>query len=262
MSLNHTKNFAAGYGPWAVVTGSSSGIGQELALQIAARGLNVCLSGRDANRLNATARIIHTMGRKTLIVAGDLAQPAGVAALLDASSGLEVGLLVPAAGFGSGGAFLDSSATEQSEMIALNCTCVMTMVHHYAPPMVKRGHGGVMLIASLLAFQGTPYAAHYAATKAYVQCFGEALNVELAGTGVHVLVTSPGPTETGFAERARMRLGKTMSASTVAKASLDALGRSGTLLPGGLTKALRGAMFGLPRGTKVWMMGRIMKGMT
>ena len=147
-------------------------------------------------------------------------------------------------------------------MIALNCTCVMTMVHHYAPLMVRRGRGGVMLIASLLAFQGTPYAAHYAATKAYVQCLGEALNIELRGAGVKVLVSSPGPTATGFAERARMRLGKTMSAASVAKASLDALGRSGTLLPGGLTKALRGAMFGLPRGAKVWMMGRIMKGMT
>ena len=260
--MSNTKNFAADYGPWAVVTGASSGIGQELAMQIAARGVNVCLAGRDATRLAATARFVQSLGRQVRVVAGDLAQPTGVSALLDATGGLEVGLLVPAAGFGTGGAFLDSGVREQAEMIALNCTCVMTMVHHYAPPMVERGHGGVMLIASLLAFQGTPYAAHYAATKAYVQCFGEALNVELAGTGVNVLVTSPGPTDTGFAERARMRLGRAMSAASVAKVSLDTLGRSGTLLPGGLTKALRGAMFGLPRGAKVSMMGRIVKGMT
>jgi short-subunit dehydrogenase len=107
-----------------------------------------------------------------------------------------------------------------------------------------------------------PYAAHYAATKAYVQSLGEGLAVELASSGVDVLVSSPGPTATGFGERARMRLDRAMHPRDVARVSLDALGRSGTLLPGGLTKFLHGALATLPRAAKVRMMGRIMRGMT
>ncbi|MGE0331252.1 MAG: SDR family NAD(P)-dependent oxidoreductase [Ramlibacter sp.] len=254
--------FARRYGPWAIVTGASSGIGRELAIQAAARGLNMVVTGRDAARLQQVAHQLRAAGREVRTVVADLATAQGQAALHAACAGLEVGLLVPAAGFGGGGAFLEGDASEMQEMVALNCACVSDLVLRYAPPMVERRRGGVLLVASILAYQGAPYAAQYAATKAYVQSLGEALAVELKGTGVDVLVTSPGPTATRFAARARMRLGKTMTPEHVAGVSLAALGRSATLLPGGLSKLLHGAFIGWPRGAKVWMMGRIMKGMT
>lgn len=255
-------DFSTRYGPWAIVTGASSGIGRELAIQLAARGLDIIVTGRDAVRLQQVADQIRALGREVRAVVADLATAQGQAALNAAGDGVQVGLLVPAAGFGSGGAFLDADAREMHDMVELNCACVSGLVLRYAPLMVQRRRGGVLLVASILAYQGTPYAAQYAATKAYVLSLGEALAVELRGTGVDVLVSSPGPTATRFAGRARMRLGKTMAPAQVAAESLAALGRSATLVPGGLSKLLHGAFLGWPRGAKVRMMGRIMKGMT
>lgn len=250
------------YGPWALVTGASSGIGRELAVLVAQRGLDVLLAGRDAQRLQEVAGAIQALGRRTKIVASDLSTHAGTRDLLDAAAGLEVGLLVPAAGFGVGGEYLALPEEEALAMMRLNCENVALLLMHLTPPMVARRRGGVLLVASMLAYHGIPYAALYAATKAFVQSLGEALAVELQDRGVEVVVTSPGPTETGFATRAGMRLGKTMQARDVALASLRALGRSRVVLPGALTKLLHNATFGLPRSAKVRVMGRIMRGMT
>jgi short-subunit dehydrogenase len=126
--------------------------------------------------------------------------------------------------------------------------------------MHGQGHGGIILIASLLAFHGTPYNANYAATKAYVQSLGEALSVELQGTGVDVLVSSPGPTDTGFGPRARMRMRRAMTAQEVATATINALGHSASVLPGTLTKLLRSALVTAPRFMQVRIIGKMMKG--
>lgn len=260
--MQDTRMFSSRYGPWAVVTGASSGIGRQLAILVAARGLDLLLVGRDRVRLEETATAVRGHGREARIVVADLAQPDALAALAQATKNASVGLLILAAGFGRGGPFLDSDDEVQRSMVEVNCTSVMALTHYFAPGMVQRGRGGVLLIASLLGFHGIPYAAHYAATKAYVQSFGEALGVELSGTGVDVLVSSPGPTATRFGETAGMRLGKAMQAQDVARDTLEALGRSRTVLPGALTKLLLGAMLALPRSARVRMMGRVMKGMT
>lgn len=257
-----TTAFRDRYGPWALVTGASSGIGREIALQAAARGLDVLLAGRDARRLEETAHVIRSAGRQALWVAGNLATDEGMASLVAAASALDIGLLVPAAGFGIGGEFLALPDDEAAAMVRLNCDHVTRLVLRFAPPMARRGHGAVLLVASVLAFHGVPYAALYAASKAFVQSLGEALAVELAPHGVDVVVSSPGPTATGFASRARMRLGRTLQAADVADASLRGLGHSRVVLPGALTKVLHNATFGLPRAAKVLVLGRIMRGMT
>lgn len=256
------NDFQRRYGPWAVVTGASSGIGRELARQCADRGLDVIVVGRDRARLNDTEAVIRTMGRQARVVVADLGQPEAIAAVADAARDTQVGLLVLAAGFGQAGPFLESDDELQREMVEVNCTSLMAMTHHFAPAMARQGRGAVLMVASMLGFHGTPYAAHYAATKAYVQCFGEALAVELADHGVDVLVSAPGPTATRFGERAGMRLDHAMPPDFVARATLNALGRRTTLLPGALTKFLRGALWPLPRGARVRMIGRVMKGMT
>lgn len=119
-----------------------------------------------------------------------------------------------------------------------------------------------MLFGSIVGFQGVPNAAHYAATKAYVQSFGEALAVELKPLGIDVLVSAPGPTHSGFAGRAGMTMGAALTPAEVARGTLRALGRRTTALPGLLTKVLTWSLATAPRWLRVRIMGGIMTGMT
>ena len=112
-----------------------------------------------------------------------------------------------------------------------------------------------------MGFQGTPNAAHYSATKAYIQNLGEALSVELSPHGIDVLTTAPGPTSSGFADRAKLKMGMAMTAESVAINTLRKLGRRHTVLPGFLSKLLVYIMIGLPRWAKVKIMGHVMHGM-
>jgi len=257
------RDFAGRYGAWAVVTGASSGIGCELALGLAARGVHVVLAARTASRLEAVAREIagaHRVETKTAAV--DLSHADGPRALLDAVAGLDVGLLVNAAGFGSGGRFLDADPGEEEAMIRVNCAAPMTLSHALGKSLAARGRGGIVMMSSIVAFQGVPRSANYAATKAYVQSLAEALADELEPSGVDVLVSAPGPTDSGFAARAGMRFGQAVPAAVVARETLDALGRKRQAVPGGLSKLLYGSLMTAPRFLRVQIMKRVMASMT
>jgi short-subunit dehydrogenase len=251
------------YGPWAVVTGASSGIGDAIARQLAAAGLHVVLVARRAavlDDLSADLRAAHGVEVRT--VAADLATDAGRAAVEADTEALDVGLFVAAAGFGTSGAFLDADADEEADMLAVNVSAVLRGALHFGRRFAARRGGGIVLFGSIVGFQGTPHAAHYAATKAYVQTLAEGLHVELAPLGVDVLASAPGPVHTGFAARASMRMGQAMQPDDVARATLAALGRRTTVLPGALTKVLGGSLALLPRAVRARIMGRVMAGMT
>ena len=117
-------------------------------------------------------------------------------------------------------------------MLDVNCRAMLVMAHHYGKRFVDRGRGGMVLMSSLLAFQGVPKAAHYAATKAYVQSLAEGLRLELGPHGVDVVASAPGPVRSGFAERADMVMGTAVTPETVARGTLAALGSAGTVRPG------------------------------
>ena len=197
------EGFSARYGPWAVVTGASSGIGREIALGLAEAGLNLVLVARRRDVLEQLASDIgvHREG-EIRVVAADLASESALETVEAATRDLDVGLLVAAAGFGSSGLFLDSSLEEELEMLDVNCRAPLRMALHFGRRFSLRGRGGIILMSSIVGFQGTPNAANYAATKAYVQTLAEALNVELAPLGVDVVASAPGPTDSGFAARA------------------------------------------------------------
>ena len=125
-----------------------------------------------------------------------------------------------------------------------------------------RGGGGMILMSSIVAFQGTPFAAHYAATKAYVQSLAEGIAPELANRGIDVLACAPGPVASGFAARADMRMGAAETTERVARGALDALGQRKTVYPGALSKLLTGSLAMLPRRFRSVIMARIMRGMT
>ena len=120
----------------------------------------------------------------------------------------------------------------------------------------------MVLMRSIVGFQGMPDAAHYAATKAYLQVLAEGLAVELAPRGVAVLAAAPGPTQSGFAARARMKMGNALEPSAIAQPILDALGRRSTVLPGFLSKLLVYSLVPLSRWVRVRIMGLVMRRMT
>lgn len=252
----------ARYGPWAVVTGASSGIGRELALNLAEAGLNLALVARSRDTLEGLAADLKIRyGVETHVVSTDLSAATGIETVMGETQDLDVGLLVAAAGFGTSGPFLKSSLDQELEMLRVNCQAVLELSLHFGKRFAERRRGGIVLISSILGFQGTPNAAHYAATKAYVHTFAEALHAELSPQGVDVLASAPGPTSSGFAARADMKMGVTLTPAEVAGPTLDALGQRATVLPGRLSKLLRYSLLPLPRWARVRIMGRIMGGM-
>ena len=257
------QRFLTRYGPWAVVTGASSGIGRALACRLAEAGLNLVLVARRRAPLDAFATYLSAHhGVQLRVIDLDLAREDHLGVLAGATEALEVGLLVAAAGFGSSGAFLDADITEETEMLMVNSRAVLQMCHHYGGRFRAQGRGGLVLLSSIVGFQGMPYAAHYAATKAYVQGLAEALQVELSRCGVDVLAAAPGPTHSAFASRAGMRMGKALDPDAIAQPILDALGRQTTVLPGTLSKLLVYGLVPLPRWARVRIMGQVMRGMS
>ena len=251
------------YGPWAVVTGASAGIGRAMAVQLAREGLHVVLVARRREvleELGSELRRAH--GVETLVIASDLATLPGAQEVLDQTAALDVGLLVAAAGVGTSGPLLNAHMPDELQMLSLNCRALLVHTHGFGRRFVERRRGGLLLMSSLVAYQGVPYAAHYAATKAYVQSLAEALHVELAGTGVDVLACAPGPVHSEFASRAGMQFGAAVSAEQVASGSFRALGHRGTAAPGLLTKLLTYSLAPLPRVLRTRIMGRVMRGMT
>jgi hypothetical protein len=257
-----SARFVERYGPWALVTGASSGIGLEISRELARRGSGLILVARRGERLELLSRELSGLyGVECRVVAADLARADGRAAALEAAAQVDVGLLVAAAGFGTSGEFSEARMDDERAMLAVNCAAVLDLVGHFAPRLARRGRGGIVLMSSVLAFQGVPRAAHYAATKAWVQSFAEGLRAELRGHGVDVLASAPGPVATGFAERARLRMGATLSARDVARQTLDALGGRTTVRPGWLSRLLGWSLATLPRPARVLVLAGVMRSM-
>ena len=253
----------AKYGPWAVVTGASDGIGREIAHCLAESGLHVALVARRRTVLEALAEELSaTHGVQTCVIDADLARDDGWRSVTTSTSPLDVGLLCACAGFGGSGDFIDADLNAELEMLDVNCRSLTALTHHFARRFAAQGRGGIVLMSSLVAFQGVPRAANYAATKAYVQSLAEGLRLELASRGVDVLASAPGPIHSGFAARANMQMGMGLKPIHVAQATLDALGRRTTVRPGWLSKFLEASLSLLPRSLRVRVMAVVMRGMT
>lgn len=250
------------FGPWAVVTGASSGIGRELARGIAASGLNVAFVARRVRQLAELGDEVTTrFGVAHRVVQADLALPAGVEAVIEATSELDVGLFVGNAGFANPGELWRLDRRELLRAAHLKVNANLTLVHHFAPAMVARKRGGILLTSSVGGLNGVPYVSNTSALEAYVLALGEGLHRELAPHGVRVTTLMPGPTLTESMAKlgvdpAEMPM-KPMSAERVALEGLRALeanrathiaGRANRLLsrlmPRSLATALMGAMIG------------------
>jgi uncharacterized protein len=187
---------------WAVVTGASSGLGRGLAARLADRGMSLVLTGRNEIRLNEAAdQIRRAAPRVTVeIVAADLATPDGLSALLSYVGDRPIEVLVNNAGFGSYGPFAQTHAAREAEEIAVDVGTVVTLARAFLPGMLARRSGGILNVASAIAFQPAAYQAVYGASKAFVLSFSQALWAEARPAGVTVTALCPGPTRTGFTD--------------------------------------------------------------
>lgn len=255
--------FIHSYGPWALVTGASDGIGRALAQDVAARGLSVILVARRGDRLDALARELEAAHAiRTRVIVADLSLPGAGATVMAHVGDLDIGLLIAAAGFGTAGRALDIPLADELAMIDVNCRAAFELTRLCADRFVPRRRGGIILMSSIVAFQGAPNAANYAATKAYIQALAEGLRPDLKRHGIEVLASAPGPVASGFGARARMEMGKAEQPSTVARQTLAALGRTTTARPGLLGKVLGYSLSTLPRFARTGLMGSIMSSMT
>lgn len=177
----------------ALVTGASSGIGEAFARALSARGYDLVLVARRAERLERLAADLPT---RAYALPCDLAGDSASLYESVRDLGVDVDLLVNNAGFGTSGRLIDIDAARDAEQVRLNCEAIVTLTHAFVPAMVERRRGGVITVASTAGFQPIPYEAVYSASKAFARTFSDALHHELRGTGVRVLAVNPGPVPT------------------------------------------------------------------
>lgn len=227
----------------ALVTGASAGIGAAIASELATRGVDLVITARSAAKLEALAeqlRGAHHVGVEVL--SADLTEPDQLRLVEDRlrADDAPVDLLVNNAGFGTSGTFLGSTADRATGEIALNAIALTRLTHAVLPRLVDAGRGGVLNVSSVGAFQPVPRLAVYAATKAYVSSFTEALHEELRGTGVHVTTLCPGFTRSAFveaagAEREASRIPGVLwqEAEPVARAGIEGVSRGRAVVVSG-----------------------------
>lgn len=217
---------------WALVTGASSGLGAEFARQLAARGMHLILTARRGDLMQALAHDLHTRhGTRCEIIVADLTHPEGPKKILAeiAQKGIEVELLINNAGFGVVGEVDEANVDRMLEMIRLNVSALTELTYRLLPGMIERGHGAILNMSSLSAFQPVAYMGVYAASKAFVLHFSEALHCELKDRGVTVTALCPGVTRTNFFDVAGapgwLQKHTSLEVEDVVKAGLKALSR-------------------------------------
>jgi uncharacterized protein len=246
--------------PTALITGSSGGIGLELARIFAREGYRLVLVARTQKRLGEIAQELRPA--ETQVLAIDLSLPGAPEEIHGKVPAVDV--LVNNAGFGVFGKFADKALTEELNMMQLNMTALVALTRLYLPAMIAAGSGKIMNVASTAAFQPGPLMAIYFATKAFVLSFSEAIANELEGTGVTVSTLCPGPTESDFQERAKMQNSglvkgrKMMSARTVAEAGYRGLMAGKTIvIPGFANKLMTQSLRLSPRSVVTKMVRRM-----
>src|SRR5882672_9659770 len=184
---------------WAIVTGASGGMGTAFTKSLAQRGYSVLAVARGVEPLVRMAEELKKDGAMVETLAADLASAEGVKIVVDRAHALgDIELLVNNAGLSTSGDFLDQSADKEIQSIRVNVEALYTLTRKIVPGMVARKRGGILNIASIVAFQAIPYWTTYAATKAFVLAFGEGLAYELRDSGVRVVTVCPGFTKTGL----------------------------------------------------------------
>jgi short-subunit dehydrogenase len=250
-----------------LITGASSGIGEAFARALAARGNNLLLVARSEDKL---MRLCSELGRISSIhcqqIALDLSRQESPARLFDETKarGLEIDLLINNAGFGSMGEFATLDLAHELNMIDLNVRSLMEMTYRFLAPMRERKTGAIINVASTAGFQAVPYMATYAATKAFVLSFSEALWEENRPYGIEVLALCPGVTETGFFAASQIQKPPARTSETpeqVVETALRGLKRrKSSIISGAPNKVMVATERLIPRSFVLRAIGSVMRG--
>jgi uncharacterized protein len=257
------QDFRHRYGPAALVTGASSGIGKAFAEALAARGFDLVVVARRVERLQELATRLtkdHSVSVKVLQI--DLAKPDAAQKMLSATSNLDIGLIVSNAGFGLKGEFAASDAQAMADMLMVNCNVPMQLAHGFISRLRQRGRGGIIFTSSIEGLMSMPYSAAYAASKALVNSLGEALWAELKGEGIDVLTLCPGATESEAAGLQGIdisTLQNVMPAAQVAETTLENIQNGPLFFSSEHYRASVEALAALPRRDALMMIMQSMK---
>ncbi|PCJ33800.1 MAG: short-chain dehydrogenase [Moraxellaceae bacterium] len=235
------KDLKTKYGPWAIVTGASSGIGKAFSEHLAKSGINVVAVARNKDNLVKLQSYMESKyAVKVKTIALDLSESNAAMRLGELTSELDVGLLINNAGLQNYGLFSENNAVDELKLVTLNVSSPMQLSHIFVKRFKQRGKGGILFTSSGFGYQGVPFFANYAASKAYLITLAEALNVELKPFDIDVTVISPGYTNTPMAYSAPIDWRKLrfpqQQPELVARIGLNALGRKATVVPGLVTK--------------------------
>jgi len=260
VAVQPDAHFVNRYGPWGLVAGASQGLGAAYARELARRGLSVVLIARRSEPLQALGREIERdFGVAARPVTVDLSSPDFLSVIERETRDLAVGLLVYNAAFSNGGLFLDRSPESLLKVIDTDCRAPLLLTRHFAGQMRERHRGGIILMSSLTAFNGSPGLAAYGATKGFNLVLGEGLWYELRRAGIDLTVCCAGAVRTPGYEAsvaAKSSFPPVLEPAKVAREAVRALGRRMIVIPGSFNRAVSFLMRRLlPRRTTVRIMG-------
>ena len=253
------ESFRERYGPWALVAGGSEGIGAAFAGHIAAHGLNLLLVARRPDLLvQAASHLRNAYGVEVRTAAVDLGSATGLDEVRQQADSVKIGLLVCNAASSYEGPFFKANLAKYRHVIDVNCHGTIALIDAVLPRMMERGRGGVVLMSSMAAFQGSPYVTVYSATKAFLLSLAEGLAMEMKPKGVDVLACCPAVVRTPN-YRASLPQGARptpveVEPDLVAREALQALGHRSVLVPGARVRMVHFAMRLMPRSTAVAIM--------
>jgi len=255
-------NFVERFGPWALVTGASSGMGEAFARRLAELGLNLVLVARREDRLRKLADDLQRQHAvNTRVVAADLARDDFMPLVEQTTDELQVGLLVNNAGIATAGRFLDNGLDSELALLHVNNRAPLILAHHFGGRMRARGRGGLIFVSSTVAVVGVPSLCNYAASKAYDLVFAEGLAKELRKEGIAVLALCPGPTRTELWPPGARPLFP-MQPGVVVDFALKKLGRRTTIVAGWINSVMVFSTRLLPRSWNAtifgWVVGKML----
>ncbi|UOF88617.1 SDR family NAD(P)-dependent oxidoreductase [Fodinisporobacter ferrooxydans] len=226
------KDFKERYGPWALVTGASAGIGAEFAKQLAARRMNLMLVARRKDRLDQLKEKLEAQFFiQVKTITADLADEKFMEKIRPEIAAVDLGLLINNAGFANTGEFLTNHLEKELELLYVNCRAPMILGHEIGIRLKQRKSGGIIFTSSMVSAAPMPYWATYSASKAFDLFLAEAMHWELKDSGVDVLALCPGGTNTEFQQVANIHL-PGMSVKHVVQLALERLGKKSSVIPG------------------------------
>ncbi|PXF46236.1 Inactive hydroxysteroid dehydrogenase-like protein 1 [Gracilariopsis chorda] len=252
------------YGPWAVITGASSGIGAEFARQLASQRFNVVLVARRKQRLQLLAAQLRTTFQvKTVVIVADLTSVEDLERVVQETSAIEVGLLINNAGMETHGPFLSSSQQALQQLIALNICAVTHLAHAYGNRMCAQKRGGIIFVSSLSS-SGIPYLSAYSSSKAYVSTLAGTLHQEFRQHGVCCMALEPGFVESEMTLPKESALGKhaatsMMPVNVCVSEALRVFGTRTFCTPGFMNRLRKVALRMLPRSLAMWIVAACLR---